>query len=187
MSLALPALHGRRGWRLAVSMLAFQAAWFACVAGAAQGRALLGLLAVLAAVALLLAVSDDRKSDLLLIGVAVATGVVADTLLARWDLVRYASAWPSPGWAPAWILALWALWGAVLREPLRWLHGRPLAAALLGALGGPLSYAAAERLGACRFPDPAVAMAVLALGWALVTPLQLGLAARLARPAGALR
>ena len=65
---------------------------------------------------------------------------------------------PSPGplpmLAPAWILALWALFAIALREPLRWLHGRWPLAALLGALGGPLSYAGAERLGACTLNRP---------------------------------
>ncbi|HTT39370.1 MAG TPA: DUF2878 domain-containing protein [Burkholderiales bacterium] len=173
--------------RLGFSVLVFQGAWFACVLSAARGHPLLGTLAVAAALALQVAASDLRKADIVSIGVAVAIGLVSDTLLAQTDVVRYASSWPQPGLAPIWILALWALWGAVLREPLRWLHKRPLAAALLGTVGGPASYAAAARLGACSFPDITWSLLVLALGWAVITPLQLTLAARLERGARASR
>jgi hypothetical protein len=187
MSMAALAFNGSRALRLGLSVLVFQGAWFLCVLSAARGDPLLGTLAVVGALALQLAVSDHRKADIVSIVVAVAIGIVWDTLLAQLDLVRYASSWPKTGWAPVWILALWALWGAVLRAPLRWLHTRPLAAALLGAVGGPASYAAAARLGACSFDDITLALGVLALGWAIVTPLQLMLAARLERGRGGLR
>lgn len=178
MSVALPAAAGSRTWRLAVGFAVFQAAWFACVIGAARAASGWGVGAVAAALVWLLAASDRRRVDGQLVLVAIATGVVWDTLLLRAGVVDYASPGPVSDLAPAWILALWALWGVVLREPLRWLHGRPVAAALLGGVGGALSYAAAARLGACRFADPTLAMVVLAAGWALITPLQLALARR---------
>jgi hypothetical protein len=49
---------------------------------------------------------------------------------------------------------------------------------LLGAVGGPLSYAGAERLGACTLREPMAAWLALALGWALILPLLLSLARR---------
>ena len=91
--------------------------------------------------------------------------------------IAYAEPGPLPMLAPAWILALWALFAIALREPLRWLHGGWPLAALLGALGGPLSYAGAERLGACTLNRPLARLA-LALGWAAITPLLLVLARR---------
>jgi uncharacterized protein DUF2878 len=180
MSMALP-LRARPALRLAASVIAFQGAWFVCVLSAARGASVPGLVAVAAAVAWLVIAGGHRKADLLLIGAALLSGVVADTLLAHFDVVRYAAPWPASPFAPAWILALWALWGAVLREPLRWLHGRPVGAALLGGVGGPLSYAAAARMGACSFPDVALAMVVLGAVWAIVTPVHLAFAARLDR------
>jgi hypothetical protein len=71
----------------------------------------------------------------------------------------------------------------MLREPMRWMHGRPVLAALLGGVGGVLSYAAAQRLGACAFPDTALAVLVLGAGWALIVPLLLAAAQRLDRAA----
>jgi tetrahydromethanopterin S-methyltransferase subunit E len=175
-----------RALRLAIGFVLFQGAWFACVLGAASGQAgqvAIGIAAAAAVVAVLVAWSDDRRAELRLIALALAIGVVWDSLLVHTGVVRYASPGPLPGGAPAWILALWALFAPMLREPLRWLHGRPMLAALFGGVGGALSYAAAERLGACRFPDPTLALAVLAAGWALIVPLLLAAAQRLERPA----
>lgn len=181
---SLRARDGRgRTLRLVLGFVVFQAAWFACVLGAAHGHAMAGISAVLAAVAMMLAWSPQRGADLRLLGLALAVGIVWDSLLARTGLVDYASPAPVPGWAPAWILALWALFAPLLREPLRWLHGRPLLAALFGGVGGALSYAAAARMGACRFPNPALTLAVLAAGWATIVPLLLAVARRLDRDA----
>ncbi len=165
-----------RALRLGVVFVLFQAAWFACVLGAARGQAALGIAAATLVVAVLLAFSTDRRAELRLL--ALAVGVAWDSLLAQTGVVRYASPWPLPGWAPAWILALWALLAPMLREPMRWLHGRPVLAALLGGAGGALSYAAAERLGACALHDHALALAVLGAGWALIVPLLLAAAQR---------
>lgn len=176
-------MQGRvaRALRLAAGFALFQGAWFAVVLGAARGQATPGIVAAAAVVAVLLAWSDRRGADLRLVALAVAIGAMWDGALARFGIVEYASPGPLAGWAPAWILALWALFAPTLREPLRWLHGRPLPAAIVGGIGGALSYAAAERLGACRFPDPPVALAVLGVGWALIVPLLLAAARRLDR------
>ena len=172
---------GGRLARLAIGVLAYQGAWFACVAGAAHGHAAAGVAAAMIVVALQLAWSDRRAADAALIAIAVGLGLVWDSALAATGVVEYASPGPLSGWSPAWILALWALFASMLREPLRWLHGRPWTAAVLGGVGGALSYGGAERIGACRFVDAAVAWPVLALGWAVMTPLLLELARRFER------
>jgi hypothetical protein len=172
-----------RGIRLGAGFVLFQAAWFACVIGAAEGNPLAGIVAVAVVVTLLVATSDAPRRELALVVLAMLVGFVWDSALARWGIVRYASPIPSSEWAPYWILALWALLAPMLRDPLRWLHGRPGLAALVGAVGGPLSYAGAVRLAAGEFADPALALAVLAIGWGGITPLLVGLARRLERAA----
>lgn len=168
----------QRPRKIAVVAL-LQCAWFACVAAAARGMPALGIAAVAAAVGVAWAWSPRRDVEIRLAGLAMAIGLVWDSALARTGLVEYASPQPVPGWAPAWIVALWILFAPMLCEPLRWLHGRPWLAALLGGVGGPLSYAAAERMGACAFAHRAQALAVLASGWAVFTPLLLAAAQRL--------
>ena len=176
---------GARALRLAAGFAIFQAAWFACVAGAAEGRIAIGIAAVVAVVILALACSSDRAADLRLVALCLVIGFAWDSALVRLEIVVYASPWPLAGWAPAWIVALWGLFGPALREPLRGLHGRPFLAALIGGPGGAMSYAAAERLGACAFPDPVAAVLVIGIGWAWILPLLLAAARQLRRAPGA--
>ena len=182
MALVLPRAPALR---LLASFAAFQAAWFACVMLAARGETLAATASVLAAVALHFAWSDGRRADLKLAIVALAIGALWDSAMARSELVAYGGPSWSAGWAPPWILALWVLFATTLRGPLRWLHGRRLLAAVFGGVGGPFSYLAASRLGACAFPDAPVALVVLGGGWAVVTPLLVQLASRLDREASA--
>lgn len=149
----------------------FQAAWFACVLGAAHGQAMWGVAAVAGVVLVNVVLSDRRAEVLMLTALAVLIGLAWDTWMLRAGWVRYAAPGPLPQWAPVWILALWALFATLLRGPLSWLHGRPRVAAALGAVGGPMSYLAAVRLGAGQFSDTPLAMAVLAVGWAVMTPM----------------
>jgi hypothetical protein len=167
---------------LAINLLAFQAGWFACVLGAARGWAGAGVAVALAVVALYLGMSSARARDALLIGTAMAIGVVWDSAMVQTGWIVYASPGPWPALAPAWIVALWALFATTLRVPMRWLHPRLGLAALLGGVGAPLSYASAGRLGACQFPDQAHALVALAIGWALITPILIALARHLDAP-----
>jgi len=169
----------RRTIGLIASFLAFQGAWFACVLGAARGRPDLGVTLVLLVCGIQLALSAARREELALAGAAVALGLIWDTAMLRSGVVDYASPGPVHGWAPSWILALWILFATLLRGPLQWLHGRTLLAALLGGVGGPMSYLGAVRLGAGSFKNLEEAMLVLGLGWAVITPLLTELARRL--------
>ena len=167
-----------RWWRLAASVVIFESAWLACVISAAHQVMGWGIGAVLASILWQLAISDRRGADLVLISAAFVTGLVWDTLLTQTHIVVYASHAPFAAAAPLWILALWMQLGSVLRDPLRWLHDRPGIAAGLGGLGGAAAYAGAARLGACEFPNLALAMAVLASGWGVLLTLLLRLARR---------
>jgi len=179
---ALPAsagaTRGHRALGLLATLALFEGAWFACVLGAAHGWPWLGVAIAALVVAGLLARSARPAVDGALIAAAVVVGLAWDTAMLQAGWIAYAAPGPLPMLAPAWILALWALLAITLREPLRWLHRRPALAALLGALGGPLSYAGAERLGACTLAQPRAALLALALGWAAITPLLLLLARR---------
>jgi hypothetical protein len=74
-----------------------------------------------------------------------------------------------PPWlSPPWMAALWPNFVTTLHTSLGWLAGRYRLAALLGAVGGPLSYYAGARLGALTFPsDPTFSLIVLAAVWSV--------------------
>ena len=74
---------------------------------------------------------------------------------------------------PAWILALWAIFVTVLNVSLRWMRGKWLVAILFGAIGGPLAYMGAQKLGAVTLNALPISYVALSVGWAILTPLLL--------------
>jgi hypothetical protein len=83
---------------------------------------------------------------------------------------------------PTWMVGLWGLFATTLSSSLRWLQGRWLAASLVGAVGGALSYGAGAKLGALELPASA-SLPAIALLWALALPLMSQLARRWESPA----
>ena len=92
--------------------------------------------------------------------------MVVDTTLVISGKVQFASAWPN-SFAPFWMLSLWMAFATTLNHSLRWLMTRPLAAALAGAIGGPLAYLAGARLGALALVEPWFGLTLIAGLWAL--------------------
>ncbi|QNP41758.1 DUF2878 domain-containing protein [Lysobacter solisilvae (ex Woo and Kim 2020)] len=158
--------------RALANAVGYQAVWIIAVTGAAHGRAYWALAAAAVFVAAQWLASQHRASDLRLLAVAVALGVILDGTLAASGWLRYAT--PDPALlAPAWILAVWAAFALTINHSLRFLQGRPAWAAAVGALGGPAAYLAAERgFGAVTFATPpARGVVMLAVAWALVLAL----------------
>jgi hypothetical protein len=122
--------------------------------------------------------------DLRLAGVLLLVGGLADALMVTVGAVDYGVAAPRLVLVPFWILALWPLFASTFHTTLAWLQTRPLLAALLGLLGGPPGYLAADRFGALRLGAPVpVSLLLLGLAWAVVMPLGLWLARRQNVPA----
>lgn len=153
-----------------INYLTFQLGWFACVLSAASGRPALGLLTALLVLGLHLALARQLWNEVRLILASGAIGTVFDSLLLATGWVSYPSGAWLPGLAPYWIVAMWLLFGATLNLSMGWLKGRPLLAAFTGAVGGPLSYIAGEKLGAIRLENPDAALAMLAVAWAFIMP-----------------
>lgn len=149
----------------------YYAGWLACVLGAAHGRWRLGALTCLALLGVHLLLSDQRGADLRLLVLVTAVGYAVDSVQTAAGLLIFADGQPHPWLAPLWIGALWMLFSGTLRYALQGLASHPLAAAALGALGGPAAFWGGHELGAVAFhPAPAVSLAVLAAVWALLLP-----------------
>lgn len=149
----------------------YQLAWLACVWSAAAGRSGIGVAVALAVVAVQL---RREWRVILLTGLI---GTVWESLLTGLDWVRYHEAW-AEGWPPLWIIALWLAFATTFNVSLRWLRPRAGWAALLGLVGGPLAWWAGERLGALELTSPLGSLSVIGLGWAVLMPILLALAAR---------
>ncbi|MFT4709705.1 MAG: hypothetical protein ACI9D0_002190 [Bacteroidia bacterium] len=132
--------------------ITFQAGWLACVGAGLAGWMWYGPLAVAAILVLHLTFitrPGERSHELRLIVLMGVAGTLLDSLLHAAGLVNYPSSeatWAF-GFAPPWIAALWFLFGTLPRHSLSWIGGRPLLAAVLGAIGGPMSFWAGQRLG----------------------------------------
>jgi len=144
---------------------AYQLAWFAVILGAAHGFAWAG-----AALAILVAAAHvTLRRDALevkLIALAAVIGMLVDSTLAISGQVRFAAAWPE-NLAPYWMLSLWIAFATTLNHSLRWLMVHPVAAALAGAVGGPLAYLAGAKLGALTIVAPATTLLLIAMLWTL--------------------
>lgn len=163
---------------LLVNIVAFQAGWFACVLGAAWGMPGAGVAIALAIVVAHVLLVAAPAREVALVALAGAFGAVFDSALVAAGIIDYPHGLLLHWAAPAWIVAMWLLFAITLNHSLRWLRGRAVLAALLGAVGGPLAFLAGERLGAVVFPERTLALAALAVGWAVAMPLLMRLSER---------
>jgi len=174
--------------RLLINLIAFQLGWFACVLGGANGMPWVGVtaVAVIAVYHLWSAALPGREA--LLLAIAGAIGAVWDGLLTGFGWMVYPSGIFYQWLAPTWIIAMWIGFATTFNISLSWLKERWFLASALGAVGGPLAYFAGAELGGVTFPDPLVALTVIAGGWSFIMPMLLAIAGRLdgfaAAPAG---
>ena len=161
-----------------INFLVFQAAWFSTVLGAAKGAPWLGPVAILVAVALHLRFTRRPGVELRLLAIAMVLGLTVDSLLLATGWIAYPNGAWLPGFAPYWIIAMWALFATTLNVSMRWLKDRYLLAAVFGAVGGPLSYLAGARLGAMNFVQAEWALLALAIAWGVSMPLLTALSSR---------
>lgn len=159
-----------------VNFAAFQIGWFSSVIGAAQQMPWLGPLAFLIVLAIHLRQASRPVSEL---GLVIACGVIGiffDSLLVAAGWVTYPSGLFNDLMAPYWIVTMWMLFGTTLNLSMGWMKGKPLLAVVLGAIGGPSSYYAGQKLGGIQFLDLVPAMVALAIGWGVVMPVLMRLA-----------
>lgn len=161
-----------------INYVTFQIGWFSCVLSAANGQPMLGLLVTIALVLLHLKLAQRPMPEIRLLLACGAIGIVFDSLLLATGWISYPSGSWIPGLAPYWIIAIWLLFATTLNLSMGFLRGRHWLAALAGALGGPLSYMAGEKLGGIGLNNPEAAMIALAVGWGIIMPLISAMAVR---------
>ncbi len=162
-----------------INFVAFQVGWFSSVIGAAQHMPWIGPIALLAVLMIHLRLARQPQRELALVFTCGALGACFDSLLTAAGWVSYPSGQFSAVLAPYWIVTMWMLFGTTLNISMGWLKRRPLLAAAFGAVGGPASYIAGQKLGGIVLVDYYAALIALAIGWAIFMPLLLALADRL--------
>lgn len=149
----------------------FQCTWLAAVFGAAHGRVWPGALALLASIAVQSAPwTPVRMPARELLASAAAIGLGVDSALVMTDSISFPEA-ARNGWPPpAWMSVLWINFATTLDESLAWAGERKIAAALAGAVGGPLAYLAGQGAGAIRLDFRPESILPVACLWALAFP-----------------
>jgi hypothetical protein len=160
---------------IVINAIAFQLGWLACVLGGANQLPWLGTLAAALIVAWHLSIARQPGRELTLLATVGVLGAAWDSLLVAAGWLSYPSGILLANTAPYWIVAMWVLFASTLNVSLRWLRGRWLVAAVLGASGGPLAYYAGAALGGVSVTAPWLAYSALALGWAAFLPLLIAL------------
>ena len=159
-----------------INFVLFQIAWFACVLGAAHNVPWLGVIVTTIILVWHLNQAKQIKPEIILLIIALIIGAAFDQLMHSSHLLSYQAHGWSNNLVPAWILALWAGFVTALNVSLRWMRGKLIIAILFGAIGGPLAYIAAEKLGAVTLNNLPTSYIALAIGWAIITPILLRLA-----------
>lgn len=160
------------------NLVLYQIAWFVGVWSAATSRPWIGAITMGLVIAVHLFRAPRREPELILVSIALAVGLIFDSLLVSRGWVRYQSGTLIPDVAPYWIVLMWGLFATLLNVTLRWMHGRWVLAAVLGAIGGPSAYYGGVKMGALEFGNETVAVAALGIGWAIITPMLLAAADR---------
>ncbi|PPD56498.1 MAG: hypothetical protein CTY10_03915 [Methylotenera sp.] len=166
--------------RLVINFVLFQIGWFACVIGAAKQMPWLGAAVVIAIIIWHLTQAKQAKKELQLLFITLVIGGTFDQIMLNHELISYQAHGWSNSIVPVWILALWAEFVTVLNVSLRWMKElktqvRWLVSILFGAIGGPLAYMGAEKLGAVTLNNLPISYIALGVGWAILTPLLLKL------------
>jgi hypothetical protein len=154
--------------RFWANLVGYQLVWFAIVISVSRGQPWWGMASALVFVTLQLLASANRPAEVRVLAAAFACGFLMDGVLAGTGWLHYSSPLLSLP-APVWILALWLAFAMTLNHSMVFLRGKPVLAALLGGIGGPLAYLGAARgFSALVFVSPAWrAIALLAIGWAM--------------------
>ncbi len=157
--------------RSLINFVAFQTGWFACVLSAAHGAPWVGFLVICVIVVSHVITAEDPTHEMRLVALAMMLGLTFDSILLNSGWVRYPGGMIFAGIAPYWILAMWALFSTTLSLSMSWLKNKPLLASFMGAVFGPLSYLAGQRMGAIELLNFNSAMIALAVIWALAMPI----------------
>jgi hypothetical protein len=158
--------------RKALSFVAYQASWWACVLGAGTAWALAGVGGTaLFAVAHVVSQRDvaERRRQLRVIVVATVAGAAFDSLLVVAGFLELDPAirlGPLP--SPLWLVALWTGFGATLTSSFGWAIASLPRAVTFGALAGPAAYYGGTKLLDLRLGAPLpLSLLAVAVAWTI--------------------
>jgi hypothetical protein len=166
--------------RSVMNFVLFYSGWFGCAYGLALGWWWLGPIAALIVVGTHLLFSLERRRAVEALAVVTLLGPLIDTALLSLDAVRVTEPRLLGIYAPPTLIALWAIFGTTFHSSLGWLCTRPVLSVPFSAIGAPLTYIAAERLGALEIVGGwSVGLIYIVVSWVLGLPALLWVSSRI--------
>lgn len=158
-------------------LIAYYFAWFSAILLAAKQQNTYASLVVMIAVAFQVTwqykVAKRTQGLWLMIGLFVAVGTLADTLIMKMGLIEF-SANPFHHYlSPPWMTAVWMSFAITFYSLLPSLFERYLLTSILSLISFPIAYAAGAALHAAYLPQGYIGSIVIGLLWALLFPLTL--------------
>lgn len=152
-----------------ISTILFYLGWILSLKEASEGNPFYGLLVAVFIVAYHLYKSTHRKADGFLIFLVILLGPISDIVYAKVGLLHYNSQ-EIPWLPPFWIFFLWGLFAANVHL-FTWMKKHWFLSVTFGAIGAPVSYLSAIRLGGADLllPFPYLFLIIGGL-WAFLLP-----------------
>jgi len=147
--------------------------WLICIQQAAVGNGFIGPILILIVVLFHLWYIQDTRREALFILIISIIGTIIDSLYMNTGLMRFNALYSDFPWiAPLWITSLYTLFAAAFTQSFGWLKERRWTMIFFGAIGGPLSYLAAIKVGAGEFLVPIwVGVIILGAVWSMIFPI----------------
>lgn len=151
------------------NFISFQILWWACVLSAKPGLGFAVFLLIIIFTLAHLEWVEGWQQALPLI-ITVLIGCLLDQIGYYMGLIsfEYPEFWTS--YIPLWMIALWLAFACTLNVSMRWLQPKPLLAAILGGIFGPLAYLGSAKLQVIHLNHPMLSLAWVALEWAIAMP-----------------
>ena len=160
---------------LLINVILFYLSWFACILGAAHGDGVQGpLIACLCFLIHLLLKKVDWFFELKVGLIVMLIGSLFDSILPFSGILSFTTKEPSiiPIY-PLWMMVLWLAFSSTLTGSLRWIQGKTGVAIIFGFLGGPMSFIAAEQLGALTISTAngrSFSLLIMGIIWGSILP-----------------
>tara|TARA_B100000131_G_C17998967_1_gene565736 strand:+ start:458 stop:979 length:522 start_codon:yes stop_codon:yes gene_type:complete len=152
-------------------LIGFKICWIACAFSTTWGAPYLGPLLTLIFILLHLVIVKFNSRDIKIIGLALLSGLVIDSLFFQFNLINYQGGILTQfKLAPLWILSMWAGFSVTLLYSLDSIKNRYFISGILGLIGGPLSYNAGVQIGSITL-NGLLSYIALGIVWGLIIPI----------------
>ena len=151
-----------------INLILFQFSWWVCVLGTSNGLSYIGPLFMFLFLVLHLFYLNPNFQEIKFVILIALIGTMVDTGLASTGVISYEGIYTHSTryLAPLWITAMWAGFAATVNHSMYWLNNRSVAAFLLGAIFGPLSYLTGSKFDVIHFHTSILnILLILAIIW----------------------